>query len=90
MIKDRKIELVKSLKIVRPADRLRRWVWTMQVAEPTGERAVTDALRAEAKRGPRGRLKKARSKRSKRLKRRERSSGIDKWIQEEAVKDGFR
>lgn len=53
MIKDRKIELVKSLKIVRPADGLRRWVWTMQVAEPTGERAVTDASRAEAKRSKR-------------------------------------
>ena len=53
MIKDRKIELVKSLKIVRPVDGLRRWVWTMQVAEPTGERAVTDASRAEAKRSKR-------------------------------------
>lgn len=49
MIKNRKIELVKSLKIVRPADGLRRWVWTMRVAEPTGEWAVTDASRAGGK-----------------------------------------
>jgi hypothetical protein len=49
VIKDRKIQLVKSLKIVRPADGLRRWVWTMQVAEPTDEWAVTDASRAGGK-----------------------------------------
>ena len=49
MIKDRKIQLVKSLKIVRPADGLRRWVWTMRVAEPTDEWAVADASRAGGK-----------------------------------------
>lgn len=90
MIKDRKIQLVKSLKIVRPADGLRRWVWTMRVAEPTDEWAVADASRAGGKKRSKRPVEEGSVDKAERLKRRERSSGIDKWIQEEAVKDGFR
>lgn len=44
MIKDRKIGLVKSLKIVRPADGLHRGYWTSRVAELTVRQAVMDAF----------------------------------------------
>lgn len=51
---------------------------------------MADASRAGGKKRSKRPVEEGSVDKAERLKRRERSSGIDKWIQEEAVKDGFR